>query len=170
MMMNKMKVVVLAVTAIVGLSGCATAIAPQPMSKFDKSGKGEVFAAVAHASRVSGQSVCEAARGANPEFNDKRCEAPDDYYGVSAVIYTNSWVADHFPILIPKDVDVSGGTIIKARLKEGFPAYYEGIFGKTIHQSPSDDRPCYWDRNIFGAGGIVCPKFGWDYRNHVPNL
>lgn len=167
-MKNKLKMTGLAL--VVMLVGCATALPPQPIENFDKTGAGDIFALVFFNSRVSGESVCAKALEANPNLKDKRCDAPGAYYGVIASPQFGAWVSHGFPVLVPNNVDVSGNYIIKVRLANAEPAHFMFVANPGKGDKNSD---CYINGSFGpgtgGSGGVVCPKYNWDYRNYVPH-
>lgn len=159
-MKKKSVMMVAAVAGLLGLGGCYS-IQPAPVSKFDKTGKGVMYAAIDFGANPSAKSLCEAAADANGGVvNDERCKSPSAYYGKIANYKAGG---SPFPLLIPVNVKVSGGDIVKVQLVDGAPGIYQGTFGRIM---PGFQRsePCYDNGNPF-SGGIECPALNWSYKD-----
>lgn len=154
---------------VVGLGGCSTVTAPPAISQFDKTGKGELFIVVAVGGRDSGEATCAKAKEVSVgEIKDGRCERPQDFYSrLGAPSYKSSFT-NYIPVLIPNNVLVENQDIIKIRMKDGMPAYFERVVTKAANRRDTTSE-CFLDWSLMGSGGVVCPKHNWDYRNYVPN-
>lgn len=157
----------LGLLAIVGgsllMGGCATT-APTTIAKVDKSGKGEMYVLVnTISSQASAADVCANSPKA---AEDTRCAHPGDYYGVSTTPTTEGFVNPAIAVLVPNTAKVRNNDIIKIQMVDGMAAFYEGTFGRLLPGFQRDEtQPCYFKRNLTANGGVVCPKFGWSYKD-----
>lgn len=151
--------VVMGVTLMLG--GCASA-PPVNISEIDRSGRGEMYAIVDLAGTRDAVSMC--AEHARAKI-DPRCSNAAAYYGKNVTPHTEGLKVTLIPVMVPNEVKVNGNDIIKIRMQDGVPAFYEGTFGKVTAGFQNTTQDCYLDKNIFGSGGVVCPKFNWSYKN-----
>ena len=151
----------LAVTSVV--TGCATFDPMDTIAMQPKRGDGVLFVQVGGGNGVrSAESVC----AAFPGLRDTRCENASAYDGAMVYSYANNWSVERIPVLVPKSVGVSNADILKIRIDGNRPAIFELLAAKG-----SKDPTCYYHGaygpHTGGAGGVVCPKYGWDYKRDV---
>ncbi len=149
-----------AVGMMAGLGGCGS-IQPKKITEFDKTGKGIVYAVVPPFASRNVQSMCDLTVA--PGVKDDRCQNSQDYDGVWASMVSNAGGVDAFPVLIPKNlkVKVDDQDIIKVQLVDNAPAHFLFIANKG-----SNGPNCY--NHVLRNGGVVCPKYSWDYRDYAP--
>lgn len=152
---------VLILSALV--TGCATFDPMDRVAMQSKKGDGVLFTQVGGGNGVrSAESVCSAF----PGIKDARCERASEFVGAMVVSHANFWTVERIPVLVPKSAGVANLDIIKIRVDGNRPAFFELIAAKG-----PNDPTCYYDGmygpHSGGAGGVVCPKFGWDYKRDV---
>lgn len=168
-MKEKMKSAFLAVLATMGLAGCY-GLQPVRIADVDSKGKGEMFVIVDGGASPSVESVCAAAPMGS---EDERCKNQNLYYARMVTHVVGGFASNLYPVLIPKTEQVNASAfnsdILKVRLKDGVPAYFEFVASR----GRKDDPECYYEgafgRGSGGAGGVVCPKYNWNYREHISN-
>lgn len=112
--------------------------------------------------RASAESIC----GAFPY--DERCKNIHLYKGDTIQLAETSTLiglaVKEVPVLVPASVDYPRRSLLKVRIKGDAPAYFEGIAAIGLG---SED--CYrtgmFGRGTTGPGGVICPKYNYDYRN-----
>lgn len=158
----KINLALVAMALVSTLTGCgniSTVDNNQALLTKTASG-GIVYAAVAHGWPSSVKTVCEKPGVAG----DERCTHQNDFVSLVAQskaggggFGSNSaaWV------FAPKSLDISGGDILKLQLHGTAPASVLAV------ASRGNTPACYWKRGFPSGGGVVCPKFGWDYRTDL---
>lgn len=149
------------------LVGCSTITTPPPISKFDKTGVGELYVGMGVETPNSAGEACKKA-----SVKDERCYHPTDFYMRNGLPSFKGTTNSYIPVLIPNGVLVESGDIIQIRMKEGAPANFVKLITKSS-QKFDKSADCYLDRTIIPFlgeyGGVVCPKYNWDYRDYVPS-
>lgn len=167
-MMNKLAALALAGVALT-MGGCASYLTnPATVSQVDRTGKGEMYAIVDMYGKVDAAEMCAKHEKA---ASDARCANLAEYDAVAVTPHTEKYLGrlTMIPVLVPKEAGVRGRDIIKVRMQDGVPAFYEGTFGHVTAGFQDKSRGCYYDRGISATGGVICPKFGWSYKDIKPN-
>ncbi|HJV84545.1 MAG TPA: hypothetical protein VJ698_03650 [Noviherbaspirillum sp.] len=160
--MTKLVAMVALGALFAGLSGCTTLSPMSEVAALPKKADGIMFAQLGGLDPHSAESIC----AAFPGVKDERCEHKDQYDGMMVVPSSRYWKAVKVPLLAPKSAGVSAGDIVKIRVAEGHPAYFEFIAAKGTQV-----KDCYYDGmygpHSGGPGGVVCPKYNWDYKRDL---
>lgn len=109
-----------------------------------------------------------------PENTDNAfCKNPSAFASYVGQVSNGLWINGPWtvPVVIPKELGArvvrapseKDGDIIRARVIPGPISMfiYDGIIER--HDDPS--RACKWDGLHNYSGGVVCPKYGYDYRH-----
>lgn len=165
--MNKLAVLAMA-GAMLGLGGCAgTKGVILEITQANTSTEGVmVIGAPLTIGRASAESICAAFQ------HDERCKSIHLYKGDTIQLAETSALIGlgvrEVPVLVPTDVEYPRRSLLKVRIKGNAPAYFEEVAAIGLG---SED--CYrtgmFGRGTTGPGGVICPKYGYDYRN-VPGL
>ena len=129
-----------------------------------KAGNGDEIILVGQPSGLSNdtsKAICT-------EFpKDERCKNIGNYKGVSL------WISETavpfapiktVPVLVPKNVEFPRASLLKVRIKGDAPAYFEEIAAIGLDK-PDCYRVGLYGRGSGGPGGVICPKYNYDYRN-----
>ena len=160
--LNKIGLLVLAVSALT-MGGCAGIDTTQAkVQGMDKSGTGIIYGQVMHGWPQSVKTICAKPTSAG----DSRCQQQDQY----TVVAVNPWSGGGgfaaplgVQVLVPKSEHVQIDDILKVQIKGNEAAHFEMVASK------GNSAGCYWKRGFPSGGGVVCPKYNWDYRTNLAN-
>lgn len=168
------------VVALLGLAGCGTNGLDRPQMA-GASKDGAIFVDLrngpfefshpdlrAHISRLLSEN-CTLPVNANHPF----CIKPSDYLSYVGQVSNGLWLygPNFVAVVVPKNLGVrvvkapseKDGDIIRARIIPGPVSMfsYDGIIER--HDDPN--RACKWEGMHNYSGGVVCPKYGYTYKN-----
>lgn len=144
------------------LSACTTLDPIEEIATMPAKGDGVLFVQVGLLDPHDAESICKAF----PGIKDERCENKNDYDGMMVAAATHFWSMIRIPLLVPKSAGVGSHDILKIKIDGNRPAFFEFIAAKGRW-----DKECYYSGmygpHTGGAGGVVCPKYDWDYRKDL---
>ena len=100
------------------------------------------------------------------------CENPSDFSSYVGQVSNGLWINGPWtvPVVVPKSLAVRAvrapsekdGDIIRARIIPGPVSMF--IYDGVIERNDDPDRACKWAGTHNYSGGVVCPKYGYDYK------
>lgn len=153
----KLNVVLGGVVLLLGVAAC-TSVGYKTVERLAPLGEQVVMGLPVTAGKASAEEICSNYPA------DERCRDIASYKGDTIQVRDTGFAVDDIHILVRKDVEYPRRSIVRVRVKGNAPGYFEGVAAVGL-----SDPDCYRDgllgRGTTGTGGVICPKYGYDYRN-----
>lgn len=104
--------------------------------------------------------------------NNAFCKSPNDFSSYVGQVSNGLWINGPWtvPVVIPKTLGVrvarapseKDGDIIRARIIPGPVSMF--VYDGIIERNDDPNRACSWSGTHNYSGGVVCPKYGYHYR------
>lgn len=157
-MKNKKLKIGLGVAVVALVVGGCTSVGFNTIARMAPAGEQVLMGMPVTIGSISTKEICSRFQ------NDERCKDIDAYKGDIIQVRDTGFAVDDIHILVRKDVNYPRRSIVRIRVKGNAPGYFEGVAAEGL-STPDCYRMGGLGRGTTGPGGVICPKYGYDYRN-----